>query len=76
MVDTGNDVVTMLDRTQDRVRLRDCIKELDEDKRATILLAYVEGYSQSQIAARLRTLLGTIKSKVRRGLMSLKECIR
>lgn len=55
--------------------LHHCLENLDEQKRACILLAYVDGYSQSQIADHLACPLGTIKAWTRRGLMALKECL-
>lgn len=55
--------------------LRQCLAALDSDKRSCILLAYVDGYSHSQIAARLDTPLGTVKAWIRRGLLLLRECL-
>jgi RNA polymerase sigma-70 factor (ECF subfamily) len=55
--------------------LRECLEVLDDDKRLCILLAYVDGYSHSQIAARLEAPLGTVKARIRRGLLALRECL-
>lgn len=55
--------------------LSDCMRHLDEQRQQSILLAFVEGYSHEQIAQRLKTPLGTIKSWIRRGLIALKECM-
>ena len=52
-----------------------CLERLDEQKRACILLAYIDGFSQSQIAARLNSPLGTVKAWTRRGLLLLRECL-
>jgi DNA-directed RNA polymerase specialized sigma24 family protein len=41
-----------------------------------VLLAYVEGLSHGEIAARLQMPLGTIKSWIRRSLLSLKTCLQ
>lgn len=56
--------------------LRQCLEELDDDKRLCLLLAYVDGYSHSQIAVRLGAPLGTVKAWTRRGLLALRECLR
>lgn len=40
-----------------------------------MLLAFVEGYSHEQLAARLGAPLGTVKSWIRRALLALKECL-
>jgi RNA polymerase sigma-70 factor (ECF subfamily) len=37
--------------------------------------AFVDGYTHEQIAARLNTPLGTVKSWIKRSLASLKECL-
>ena len=55
--------------------LYDCLGRLDASKRSSILLAYLEGCTHSEIADRLATPLGTIKAWIRRGLQALKECL-
>jgi len=55
--------------------LRRCLQELDADRRMTIVLAYADGLSHAQIAARLGAPLGTVKSWVRRGLEALRRCL-
>jgi RNA polymerase sigma-70 factor (ECF subfamily) len=71
----GDDPVAALDASTDAVRLRDCLGTLEEKNRRSILLAFVDGLSHAQIAARLETPLGTVKAWIRRGLASLKECL-
>lgn len=56
-------------------RLADCLGELEETSREAILLAHVGGYSHGEISARQKVPLGTVKSWIRRGLASLKECL-
>lgn len=55
--------------------LENCLQQLEPKKRACIVHAFIEGYTHEQIASKLDTPLGTIKSWVRRGLLSLKECL-
>jgi RNA polymerase sigma-70 factor (ECF subfamily) len=55
--------------------LEHCLELLEPKKRACIVHAFVEGYTHEQIAQKLDTPLGTVKSWVRRGLLSLKECL-
>lgn len=52
-----------------------CMQELDEKQRLTIALAYYEGLTHSELAARLETPIGTVKSWIRRGLLRLKACL-
>lgn len=65
-----------LERIDDEVRLKRCLQNLDDMKRTSILLAYVDGLSQSEIAERLGTSHNTVKSWVRRGLLALRECLQ
>lgn len=55
--------------------LQRCLGLLDEQRRSCIVHAYVDGYTHEQIATQLETPLGTVKSAIRRGLKSLKECL-
>lgn len=63
--------------TSQRLRraLDDCLSRLTPDQRRCIALAYVEGYSQDQIANAIDSPLGTVKSWMRRALSSLKRCL-
>lgn len=56
--------------------LDDCLGRLDADKRSSIVLAYVEGCTHTEIAQRLATPLGTVKAWIRRGLQALRECMQ
>lgn len=56
-------------------RLDDCLKELPDEQRKVVLLSYYEGFSHSELASKLATPLGTIKSWTRRGLLRLRECL-
>ncbi|MBS7809474.1 sigma-70 family RNA polymerase sigma factor [Roseococcus pinisoli] len=60
---------------EEGARLRSCLEQLPEKNRRGILLAFVDGLSHPQIAARLELPLGTVKAWIRRGLLSLRECL-
>ncbi|WP_334187234.1 sigma-70 family RNA polymerase sigma factor [Noviherbaspirillum sp.] len=64
-----------LSRRHEASTLHHCLERLDEQKRACILLAYMDGYTQEQIARHLKSPLGTVKAWTRRGLLALKECM-
>jgi RNA polymerase sigma-70 factor (ECF subfamily) len=63
------------ERALDTDSLERCLQRLDEARRACVLHAFVDGYTHEQIAERLNTPLGTVKSWIRRSLASLKECM-
>ena len=55
--------------------LAQCLERLEEQRRQSVLLAYVDGYSHEQVAVQMGAPLGTVKSWIRRGLSALKECL-
>jgi RNA polymerase sigma-70 factor, ECF subfamily len=60
---------------EDAREVRRALGEIPESQRRVLLLAYFEGLSQSEIAARLDAPLGTVKSHARLGLMKLREVL-
>ena len=56
-------------------RLHECMKGLSAEQRRSVLLAYYEGYTHTELARRLNTPVGTVKSWVRRGLLQLRDCL-
>ena len=63
------------DRLGDGSALKRCLEALEPKRRAGVLLAYVEGLSHGEIAARLDVPLGTAKAWIRRSLIQLRECL-
>lgn len=55
--------------------LDECLQTLQQMQRQSVLMAYYEGYTHEELAARLQKPLGTVKSWVRRGLLRLRECL-
>lgn len=55
--------------------VRRCLARLPDSQRTAISLAFYEGLTHEELAERLGAPLGTVKSWVRRGLLSLKECM-
>jgi RNA polymerase sigma-70 factor, ECF subfamily len=56
--------------------VRGALAELPEEQRQVLLLAYLEGMSQSEIAAAKNQPLGTVKTRTRSGLKRLSELLR
>jgi RNA polymerase sigma-70 factor (ECF subfamily) len=52
-----------------------CIGQLPDNTRRCLTLAFVEGRSHDEIARLVVSPLGSVKSWIRRGLQSLKQCL-
>ena len=63
------------DRGAELGALSRCLDQLEPKPRQAVLLAYVHGYTHEELAARLATPSGTIKSWIRRSLERLKRCL-
>src|SRR5580692_765959 len=55
----------------ERERLRECLKRLDARRRSLIRAAFFDGSTYEELAARIGSPLGTVKSWIRRGLLQL-----
>ena len=56
--------------------VREALAELPEEQRQVLLLAYLEGMSQSEIAAAKNQPLGTVKTRTRSALRKLSDSLR
>jgi RNA polymerase sigma-70 factor (ECF subfamily) len=59
----------------DRVRLDECIEQLEPRRQGLIRTAFFDGATYEELAQRSGSPLGSIKSWIRRGLMQLKACL-
>ena len=59
----------------ERARLGECLKRLDKRRRSLIHAAFFDGSTYEELAARIGSPLGTVKSWIRRGLLQLRECL-
>jgi len=64
------------DSGQHEIALQHCLENLTGEQRHAIQLAFFEGHTHAELAQRLNSALGTVKSWVRRGLESLKLCLQ
>jgi RNA polymerase sigma-70 factor (ECF subfamily) len=73
--DMDPDPLERLASSRAGVALGNCLSRLDAERRRLLLLVFVEGLSHSEVAARLGLPLGTVKSRIRRGLQWLRFCL-
>jgi RNA polymerase sigma-70 factor, ECF subfamily len=73
--DSVSDSETDALRSEQREAVRACLQELPAEQRQTLVLAYFEGLTQTEIAARLEAPLGTVKTRMRSGMIKLREML-
>jgi RNA polymerase sigma-70 factor (ECF subfamily) len=61
--------------SEDLSRLMACIGALDADRQKMVLLAYYNGLSREQLAAKFGKPVNTIKTWLRRSLIEIRECL-
>ena len=66
---------TVIEEKQQKARIMDCLEELNEEQNRPIRSAFFGGLTYSQLAKQIEVPLSTMKSRIRRGLMSLKKCL-
>ena len=59
--------------TAELTAVREAVQSLPEDQRAAIEMAFFGGLSHAEIAESLNEPLGTVKARIRRGMMKLRE---
>jgi RNA polymerase sigma-70 factor (ECF subfamily) len=64
-----------IERLPDASALARCLQGLEPRRRASVVMAYVDGFSHGEIAGRLAVPLGTVKAWIRRSLVALRECM-
>jgi RNA polymerase sigma-70 factor, ECF subfamily len=70
-----DDVAEVVATTLDHQRVRRCLDGLTEIQRESIKLAYYGGYSYPQVAQLLGVALGTVKTRIRDGLIRMRDCL-
>jgi len=75
VVDPALTVDLQLVDAEQAARVRAALLALPDAQRVPLELAYYEGLSQSAIAARLETPLGTIKTRMRQALLRLRDAL-
>lgn len=75
-IDTPYDVVAdEVSGRLERQQVRGCLDQLTELQRQAVTLAYYQGHSYPQVAELLNAPLPTIKTRMRDGLIRLRDCL-
>jgi RNA polymerase sigma-70 factor (ECF subfamily) len=56
-------------------RVRRCLGSLTELQREAVTLAYYQGYTYREVAELLGVAIGTVKTRMRDGLIRLRDCL-
>jgi RNA polymerase sigma-70 factor (ECF subfamily) len=62
-------------RSEQRGLVTSALDQLPDDQKRPLMLAYFDGLTQSEIATRLETPLGTVKTRMRAGLTKLRDLL-
>jgi RNA polymerase sigma-70 factor, ECF subfamily len=71
----SDDVAEAVEATLDGQRVRRCMGGLTPLQRESIKLAYYGGYSYPEVAELLGVALGTVKTRIRDGMIRLRDCM-
>ncbi len=71
----GASTEAQVEQTLERERIMRALATIPESQREVIMLAYFEGFSQSEMAERLDQPLGTIKTRVRLAMQKLRTVL-
>jgi RNA polymerase sigma-70 factor, ECF subfamily len=69
------DPLATRERSEELERLLACLGRLDPEQRQLVLLAYYNGWSREQLAAKLNRPVNTIKTWLRRSILAVRECL-
>ncbi len=75
MHDAAPSAIELLAQASRALQVEGCLASLDGSYRQSLALAYYQGLSHSEVAARMGAPLGSVKAWIRRGLGKLKDCL-
>jgi RNA polymerase sigma-70 factor, ECF subfamily len=75
LVPAADEVADAVEASLDAERVRRCLEGLTEVQRESITLAYYGGYTYREVSGLLSVALGTIKTRIRDGLIRLRDCM-
>lgn len=69
------DLAADADRKRVAAKIRSTLQQMPASQRSALEMAYFEGYSHSEISERTGEPLGTVKTRIRSGLMLLRKAV-
>jgi RNA polymerase sigma factor (sigma-70 family) len=75
LADNAPGPLALLSQASDARALSQCMQGLSPQQRQSVALAFYDGLSHAEVAEQMKEPLGTVKSWVRRALISLKACL-
>jgi RNA polymerase sigma-70 factor (ECF subfamily) len=72
----AEDTTDTIDRNEEAARVRSVVGKLPAEQRQAIEMAFFSELTHHEIAAQLEQPLGTIKARIRRGLLRLRDELR
>ncbi|MEU6232092.1 sigma-70 family RNA polymerase sigma factor [Kitasatospora sp. NPDC047058] len=70
-----DEVAEQVEGRLEREQVRRCLKGLTELQRESVSMAYYRGFSYREVADMLGVPLGTVKTRMRDGLIRLRDCL-
>ncbi|BAJ26496.1 MULTISPECIES: ECF RNA polymerase sigma factor SigK [Kitasatospora] len=70
-----DEVAEQVEGRLEREQVRRCLRTLTELQRESLTLAYYRGYSYPEVAEVLGAPLGTVKTRMRDGLIRMRDCL-
>jgi len=75
MADDGPSPEDTLEREELNQALQDCLQRLDEEFRAVVIMVDIEGMDYQEVSTALHRPLGTIKSRLARARLKMRDCL-
>jgi RNA polymerase sigma-70 factor, ECF subfamily len=76
LADPGVSPEEQLDQAELEHAIQHCLQNLPTDFRTVVVLADIEGLDYSEVASAMKKPLGTIKSRLARARLRLRECLQ
>jgi RNA polymerase sigma-70 factor (ECF subfamily) len=73
--ENGDNVAELVENALDQQRVRRCLGSLTPLQAEAVTLAYYGGYTYPQVAELLGVALGTVKTRIRDGLIRMRDCM-